>query len=86
MTEQEEQIYIAGRRQALLAVMQRCATDLGVKDPMAELAHLIDERERTRAKLREVCALLGSNDWTDSADLADVVEKYVLPHVEDAVA
>lgn len=85
MTEQEEQIYIAGRRQALLAVMQRCATDLGVRDPLSELAYLIDERDRTRAKLREVCALLESNDWPDSADLADVVEKHLLRQVEDAV-
>lgn len=83
MTEQEEQLYIAGQRQALLSVMRRCATELGVKDPLSELAYLLDERDRTRAKLREVCALLESNDWPDSADLADVVEKHVLPCVEE---
>jgi hypothetical protein len=85
VTEAEEQIYIAGQRQAILAIMKQCARDLGVKDPLSELAYLLDERERTRARLREVCALLESNDWPDNADLANVVEKYVLRQVEDAV-
>lgn len=86
MTEAEEHIYIAGQRQALLGIMKRCAAELGVKDALSELAYLLDERDRTRARLREVCELLKSNDWPDNADLADVVEKYVLPHVEDAVS
>lgn len=86
MTEAEEQIYIDGQRQALLSIMKRCAAELGVKDALSELACLLDERERTRARLREVCELLESNDWPDNADLANVVEKHVLPHVEDAVS
>jgi hypothetical protein len=39
-----------------------------------------DERLRTIRELREVCALIGDNDWPDDLDLADVVQKHI--HVD----
>lgn len=81
MTEEETKLFMMGRRSALLRVMQECARELGIKDPMAKLAVLLDEQERMRSELRKVCEVLGSNDWPDSADLGDVVEKSVLKYL-----
>jgi hypothetical protein len=74
--DNSEKHYIDGRNDALRRLIVHCANELGVfskEDVLVKLAYLIDERERTRKALREVCADWDCNEWSDDLDLADVV-------------
>jgi hypothetical protein len=41
------------------------------------------ERSAAIAALREVCRELDDNDWPDDLHLADIINNYVLPHLQD---
>lgn len=81
----EERAYIEGRAAALRHAMLYCARELGIfhaEDPNVALAYKNDELARARKQLRELSERLGCNDWEDSLDLGDVVEKHVARAVD----
>lgn len=82
-----EQGYIEGRNRAYRHALLYLARELGIfskEDPSVQLAHAIDERARAIKALRAICEKLGCNDWPDNLDLGDVVEKHILPAIDDA--
>ena len=81
----EELAYIEGRAVAHRHAMLYHARELGIfhaDDPSVALAYKTDELARVRRQLREISDRLGCNDWEDSLDLGDVVEKHVARAVD----
>ncbi len=49
----------------------------------AELTEHVNERAQAISVLRDICP---DNDWPDDLHLADIIEKYVRPHMPAPVA
>ena len=78
----DERSYAEGNRQAWLGILAEAVSHLGGDDSDAvDSALLVWERQEVVAKLREVCAEFGDNDWTDDLSLADVIEKHLMRHL-----
>ncbi|XXX79151.1 hypothetical protein WMF30_10295 [Sorangium sp. So ce134] len=81
--DDREQAVTEGHRLALTGVMMHCARELGREDPMARLAVLEQERAHAVATLRRVCRDHGDNDWSDSLNLSDIIEKHLERHLPE---
>lgn len=84
-----EQDFIEGERRALLGILAHVTSRLQSLDgstAFRDTAAHVAERQEAIAKLREVCAAHGDNDWPDDLNLADVIEKHLFRHLEDARA
>jgi hypothetical protein len=75
--------YIAGMRSALTHQLAHILGELGYSGDEGQRLAWILERERAVAKLREVCAEYGDNDWEDNLHLADVIDKHLHRYLED---
>lgn len=83
----DERKWIDGNRAAFRHVMQHAMGELiSLGVPAKELEHvgLLAEHEAVRQALRFACAEYGDNDWPDNLSLVDVVNKHLLPHLDDA--
>lgn len=81
----EELAYIEGRAVAHRRAMLYHARELGIfhaDDPSVALAYKTDELARVRKQLRELSERLYCNNWEDSLDLGDVVEKHIARAVD----
>ena len=83
-----ERGYIAGRfateTNRLREVLRElCALDLD-GDPLTEVGRLMLERREAVAALRTICADYGDNDWPGDLHLADVIEKHLGRHLDEA--
>ena len=76
-----EKDYEAGRSAAYHRIMRICLSEVGMAD--FNFVRLGLERAETVAKLRELCALIGDNDWPDNLYLPDVIEKHIIRHIEN---
>lgn len=80
MTEIEEKAYLQGRkslaREFLGYAIQEVDGDVKTR------SELIKERAGAIAKLREICAAYGDNDWDDNLHLVDILDKHLLNHLE----
>ncbi len=84
MTDDErDTAWMAGNRAAWARMLQTCLTHLGYDDVDARRAAWVVEREETVAKLRELCEDYGDNDWPDTLNLADVIEKHIVWDTEE---
>lgn len=80
MTEKEERAYVEGSNAAWMQVLHAACKNLG-HETTPDGGHVLHLAE-TRAALRTLCDEVGaSNAWPDDLHLADVVNKYVLPHL-----
>lgn len=82
MTGAEEDIWMQGRRSAYTRILQEACGALGYDDPASKAAAWILEREAAVAMLRIECRVFGDNDWPDTLNLADVIEKHLCRHLE----
>lgn len=82
MTEGEERAYQQGLRQAYLHMTGDALRHL---ERGPEFTNLVWERERLEVvmKMREICEYHGDNDWTDNINLADVLERHLMNHLEE---
>lgn len=71
-----------GRRRAYLEILRVCQQDLDVRDPAVQLRKLMEEREQAISSLREICGLIGDNDWPDDLHLYDILEKHLAVHLD----
>ncbi len=78
-----EKAYTQGYNVAVAGILQHAASLLGYQCDATTVARLAFERVRVVAKLREVCADHGDNDWPDDLDLCDVIEKHLRRHLAD---
>lgn len=91
MTEDEERAYEEGRRRSLLNILQWAMSELGAPragdsgSGLIEAARLLAERYEAIARLRTVCEDFGDNDWPDDLHLADIIEKHLEPHLNEAL-
>jgi hypothetical protein len=69
-----ERDWIEGNRAAWRALLEVAITHL---DADASTEHVRAERERARAALRRFCVDHGDNDWPDTLDLEDIIEKHL---------
>lgn len=76
MNEQEEQVYLRGRRRAWTEVISLALRELG-HDEATSGAAALREREYAVSALRELCEEFGDNDWPDRLWLPDVIEKHL---------
>lgn len=83
---EEERGYDQGKRAALRQVLAHVFRELGLKDADSEgrSAAWVLEREEAIARLREICAEHGDNDWDESLHLADIIEKHLGRYLEGA--
>lgn len=92
MTEQEEKAYERGERAVYRRMLSDAIKGLGQPAPESEdelrlrVARLEKEMADTRAQLRILCDMYGSNEWGERDYLADVVEKSLgkFLHADDA--
>ena len=70
----DEHAYSAGQRALAARILSHLLPYLG-GDMDAEAWRL--ERADVVARLRELCADFGDNDWTDDTHLGDVIEKHL---------
>lgn len=76
-----ERDYIKGTRAAYASMLQTCVSELGYTSDAGSKAAWIIEREAAIAKLREVCADHGDNNWPELLHLADIIEKHLTRHL-----
>lgn len=72
--------YLRGNRAAWTRMLQTCLRELGYES--AKKDAWILEREEAVAALREICGLHGDNEWPDSLNLADVIDKHLARHLD----
>lgn len=80
-----ERGYIQGSTLSKVYLLRHLLGDLRVdvpNDPLVLLAIQVAERAETVAKLREICAIHGDNDWPDDAHLTDVLEHHLWCHLQ----
>lgn len=83
-----ERDFIEGERRALLGILAHVTSrlqSLGGSTVLCNTAAHVAERQEAIAKLREVCAEHGDNDWPDDLHLADIIEKHLFRHLERTV-
>lgn len=80
--EAYERGYIAGTRAVWHRLLGMAIGEIGEPGKTAEKYAL--EREEAVGRLREICAEYGDNDWPDDLHLADVIEKHLGRHLDDA--
>jgi hypothetical protein len=73
--------YDRGERAAWATMLRECCKHLGYESAEAQKAAWIQEREELVATLRLVCDHYGDNDWPDSLNLSDVIEKHLVRHL-----
>lgn len=81
-----DQAYIDGKRLSLSYLLGHIVGELGYdRELTAEerVARLVSEREQIVAKLRDLCADFGDNDWPNSLHLGDVIEKHLAPYLDE---
>lgn len=83
MDEDEEAIWSAGHRAALVTMLGHVLRELGYDASETQHAKWIVEREQAVATLRVLCAQYGDNDWPDDLHLSDVITKHLERHWED---
>lgn len=85
MSEEREEAYSTGQRQAWLFILQLCLQHLE-QDDWSQIApaNWIQEREVTIQTLRHLCAKHGDNDWPSKLHLSDIIEKHLVNYFETA--
>lgn len=78
-----DQLYTQGRRVAWARILDMAARELGYSTETGRLAAVLAEREEVVAALRRACAEHGDNDWSDGANLVDVIEKHLEAYLGD---
>ncbi len=81
MNEEQEQLWIHGRKAAYESMLGNCLHAIGITDPIAQAAAYLEERIATIAYLRSVCADHGDNDWSDDLHIPDILEKHLMPYL-----
>lgn len=83
MTGHEEKLWIEGQRAGLVSVLSHCLTRLGYtpSKPSDEMVRLATEREEAISVLRRLCREHGDNDWDETLNLADIIEKHLGRHL-----
>lgn len=84
MTPKEEAAYERGERAGLLRALQDVTAALGYTSKRGKEASLIAEREQAIAALRDICLVHGDNDWPANLHLADIIEKHLGRHLDEA--
>lgn len=81
VSDEQEQHWMQGRRSAYVSLLQTCLGELGYKGDEAQKVLWIMEREQAIAKLREICAAHGDNNWDNELHLADIIDKHLFDHL-----
>ncbi len=84
MNDNQEQKYIQGSRAAWRQMLQLSLANLGYPDQEVQKTSWILEREGIIAQLRDVCDSFGDNDWDDTLNLGDVIEKHLGRHLSSS--
>jgi hypothetical protein len=78
----DEVAYGQGSRSAWRIMLSECLRQLGYKSSDAEKTKWIIEREEAIAALRRICAAHGDNDWPETLNLADILDKHLDRHLD----
>ena len=84
LNDNQEQKYIQGSRAAWRQMLQLSLANLGYPDQEVQKTSWILEREGIIAQLRDVCDSFGDNDWDDTLNLGDVIEKHLGRHLSSS--
>jgi hypothetical protein len=72
-----------GSRRELLLILDELLVHLGYDSPEVRVVAWIQEREEAVARLREICAVYGDNDWLPHTHLGEVIEKHLQRHLDN---
>lgn len=72
-----------GSRRELLLILDELLVHLGYDSPEVRAVAWIQEREEAVARLREICAVYGDNDWSAHMNLGEVIEKHLQHHLDN---
>jgi hypothetical protein len=81
MNEKEEQAFEMGCKAFARRILGECVREIGQTDVTAEAWRL--ERADAVAALRSLCEDFGDNEWPDDLHLADVINKHLLPYLDE---
>lgn len=76
-----ERDWLAGNRAAYARIMSECAKH--VPGATSRAATLSQELEDVRSRLEKLGEQIGCEAWPDHLHLADVLDKYILPQLDD---
>jgi len=77
MTEENQKMWIEGRKSAYRDIYRQCLREISCKD----LDSMVLERGEVIGMLRTWCAEYGDNDWDDDLCLVDIIEKHLLNYL-----
>jgi hypothetical protein len=80
VSDVEEHFHELGHRQAIRGVLGYCIRELG-DEARTEHGWRVERADAVNA-LRRICEDFGDNDWDESLNLADVIEKHLEPYLE----
>ena len=80
--EKTEEAYLRGSDRAYLNIIAECRRQLGSIGKSA-LEDWSIERAEVVLKLREICSRFHASEWPDDLHLVDVIEKYLMPAIEE---
>lgn len=78
----DEISYQDGSRMAWLTMLRVCIRQLGVTDIESAKTVWLLEREEALRTLRSVCDRFGDNDWTETNNLSDIIERHLWDYLE----
>jgi len=76
-----ESAWVAGHRAAWVQLLNTALRNLGYDDPESQKANWATEREGALRHLRELCADFGDNNWPNTLDLGDAIDKHLSRHL-----
>jgi hypothetical protein len=82
MPDDIERAYELGHRKACVLILCEILKQLGYDPEVKTRFAWILEREDAISALRVACSDFGDNDWPDNLNLADVIEKHLLRHLQ----
>ncbi len=81
MSDEEEKAYELGRKSAFRSLLGECLREVGTDARTAHGWQL--ERAELVAALRNLCEDYGDNEWPDELNLSDVINKHLLPYLDE---
>jgi hypothetical protein len=81
MSQDEELAFIRGERMAYRLMLRECLRGLGYDNSEANKANWVVEREGAIETLRQLCKSFGDNDWPDTLNLSDIIDKHLAKYL-----
>lgn len=77
MSDKNDESFYKGFKAAWVSILAEALQKLGYRYEETNRYGWILEREAAILQLRELCEKFGNNDWDDTLNLSDIIEKHL---------